>query len=427
MSSLICENCGKEYKRNKSFYLKHIEICGVSKGLKDKKVKNIKDIDLEESSISTSSSLLQKDNKTYKKELGQFYTTNYDYILQNLNIPEKEKNIIEPFAGAGHLLEFIKSSQESCQEYTIEAYDLEPGIDSITKRDTLNNPPSYKGKFILTNPPYLARNKTDSKELFDKYDTNDLYKCFIKQIILDPSRTECSRPSGAWASNGGILIIPLNFWCSIRKSDVELRRDFLNVYDVITINIFEERVFDDTSYTTCSFLFTLKSIKSNPMNVFIYPSKKQFSIELNAKNNYTFGGEIYNLPQSKTITVERLTKDNISDNSEFITNILVKCIDDNIKNKICLSIVDDKERYCDDTPKLSARSYATLVIKPKLSLEQQTKLVKLFNTYLDTQRETYNSLFLTNYRESNSIARKRISFSLVFEIVNYLLGTKFNL
>jgi hypothetical protein len=373
--TLICDNCNKEYK-NKSFYFKHIELC---------------------------------DKKINKKELGQFYTTNYDYILQNLFIPEYEKIIIEPFAGAGHLIEFVKSSK--INEYTIETYDLDPCLDIITKRDTLKSPPSYKGKFIVTNPPYLARNKTESKELFDKYETNDLYKCFIKQIILDPS-------------NGGILIIPLNFWCSIRKSDIELRRDFLNVYNVEFINIFEEKVFEDTSYTTCSFLFTLKK-QVHLINIFIYPSRKQFSIQLNTENNYTFGGEIYNLPVVKSITVERLTKDN--NTSEYITNLLLKCIDDNINSKISLSIVENKHRYCDNTPKLSARSYATLVIKPKLSIEEQNTLVKLFNTYLDIQREKYNSLFLTNFRESNSIARKRISFSLAFEIINYLINTKLNL
>ena len=44
-----------------------------------------------------------------KQKLGQFYTTNYDYILQNLYIPENIKKIIEPFAGNGDLLNFIKN------------------------------------------------------------------------------------------------------------------------------------------------------------------------------------------------------------------------------------------------------------------------------------------------------------------------------
>jgi len=398
--SLQCEKCNKEYKRQ-HFYLKHIETCQKNEA--------------SETSDIPSSSLSEK------KEMGQFYTTNYDYILQNFYIPKKEKNIIEPFVGCGHLLKFLErvNPEESFRQtrtysqYTIEAYDLKPGKTTckldIIIRDTLNNPPSYKNKFILTNPPYLARNKTETKELFDKYDTNDLYKCFIKQIIKDPA-------------NGGIIIIPLNFWCSIRKSDIELRKNFLSVYNIIKINIFEEKVFDDTSYAICSFLFILKNEPQlHPINVIIYPNKKEFNINLNEENNYTFGGDIYNLPQSKSIIVERLTKDNIDDNSEFITNILVKCIDDNIKSKICLNIVDDANRYIDNTPKLSARSYATLIIKPKLSLDKQQKLVELFNTFLNNKRDEYNSLFLTNYRENNTIARKRISFSLVFEIVNYIL------
>jgi len=339
-----------------------------------------------------------------KQELGQFFTTNYNYILQNFSIPEEETKIIEPFVGKGHLLQFINNSK-----YSIEIYDIDPRMDSTIKRDTLKYPPCYKDKFILTNPPYLARNKSVSKTIFDKYNTNDLYKCFIKQIISDPS-------------NGGIIIIPLNFWCSVRKSDVDLRANFLKVYNVITINIFEEKVFEDTGYTICSFLFKLKREEPDPINVFIYPKYKHIKVELNLKNNYTFGGDIYSLPQSQTFTIERLTKDNIIRDTEYITNILVKCIDDNISNKICLKIIDEKQRYCDDSPKRSARSYATLIIKPKITNNQQNKLVSMFNEYLNIKRDKYHSLFLTNYRESNSIARKRISFSLVFEIVNYLLS-----
>lgn len=36
-------------------------------------------------------------------------------------------------------------------------------------------------------------------------------------------------------------------------------------------------------------------------------------------------------------------------------------------------------------------------------------------------RTKYNSLFLTNYRESKKIARKRISFDLVYNIVGMFL------
>ena len=48
-------------------------------------------------------------------------------------------------------------------------------------------------------------------------------------------------------------------------------------------------------------------------------------------------------------------------------------------------------------------------------MEQQKILVEKMNAYIKSHRDKYNSLFLTNYRESNTIARKRISFDLAFK------------
>ena len=143
-----------------------------------------------------------------KSQLGQFYTSNYEYILSNMRIPDDVKTIIEPFVGKGDLLNFI----ENKDNYKIETYDIDPKIDNSIKRDTLSNPPVYKNKFVLTNPPFLARNKSKKKDLYDKYKCNDLYKCFIMNLISD-------------VCQGGIVILPLNFFSSIRKSDVDLRKN----------------------------------------------------------------------------------------------------------------------------------------------------------------------------------------------------------
>jgi hypothetical protein len=143
------------------------------------------------------------------------------------------------------------------------------------------------------------------------------------------------------------------------------------------------------------------------------------SVKLTNKNNYTIGGEIYNLPYNTKYIVQRATKDT----KDNITNILLKCIDDNIDSQLGFTVVSDDDIFIDETPKLSARSYATLVINKKLTLEEQKALVKKMNDYIKVQREKYNSLFLTNYRESNTIARKRISFDLAFRICNYMLSS----
>lgn len=336
-----------------------------------------------------------------KKELGQFFTTNYSYIFQNIEIPNNIEKIIEPFTGNGDLVKFI---EESKNNYEIECYDIDPKKDFIKKRDTLLNPPEYKNKYIVSNPPYLARNKTDNKELFNKYDCNDLYKCFLKEICLQTCL-------------GGILIIPLNFFSSIRKNDIELRRLFLSIFTILKLSIFEEQVFDDTSYTVCSFQFELK--KSNlEFPITIYPSKIIIQTNLNEENNFMIGGSIYKLKYNK-YKITRATSKNKE--SDYLSNILIKCIDDNKKSKIKWSIVDKKDIYIDETPNLSSRTYATLLIEPKIDEQKQKELVKRCNEYLEDYRKKYQSLFLCNYRESKDIARKRISFDLVYDICGFIL------
>lgn len=339
-----------------------------------------------------------------KKHLGQFFTTNYEYILSGFEIPTSEKNIIEPFAGEKHLIKFLNQNNN---KYDIKMYDLDPKSDDIIKQDTITNPPNYNNSYIITNPPYLAKNKSGDKKIFNKYKQDDLYKCFIKTIIQNNP-------------NGGIIIIPLNFLSSIRKADVSLRKEFFKKFKCTKINLFEERVFDDTSYTIISLQFEKNNMNENLFTkMFIFPSGEVITFALNELNNYTIGGEIYNLQNNNNYNITRLTLENIEEN---YSNILVKCIDDNIDNKINLSFVDRNDVYIDNTKNLSARSYMTLIIKPEISEDEQKKLCDEFNEYLNDKRFEFNSLFLSNYRESkNGFARKRISFSLVYKICLYLL------
>jgi hypothetical protein len=350
--------------------------------------------------------IIDEKNKLSKQILGQFYTTKQEYILQGMNIPTNITNIIEPFAGNGDLITFIEKEQEKNNfKYITECYDIDPKHKYITKKDTIKTPPDYNNKYLITNPPYLARNKSKDKLLFDKYDVNDLYKCVIKEILTN-------------ICLGGIIIIPLNFWSSIRTADIELRKSFLKIYDIVLLNIFEEQVFDDTTYTICSFQFEIKKNSHNQLNIIVYPSKTIIQTELNDHNNFMIGGDIYNLKLNNKYKITRLTTKNRSKSN---TNILVKCIDDNSKSQIGLSFVEDKDIYVDDTPNQTARTYATLIIEPKIDKDKQKQLIIKFNKYLDEYRKKYNSLFLTNYRESKDIARKRISFNLVYSITEYIL------
>lgn len=356
-----------------------------------------------------------KREQTVKQKLGQFFTTNYEYIFTNLNIPHSVTHIIEPFAGNKDLLQFVEK-----QRYNIELYDIDPKSNDIIKQDTLLNPPTYTNTFIITNPPYLARNKcNDNKNVFEKYHCNDLYKCFLKSILNE--NNTCV---------GGIVIIPLNFWCSVRKNDIDLRKMFLTMYQIEQLNIFEEQVFKDTSYTVCSFLFLKRVMQpwNSSFQCTIFPTKTLFKANID-ENMAMIGGDIYDLEVSPQYTITRLTKNNYK--NPGATNMYIKCIDDSYESQIEMRLVDDTDIFVDETKNLSARSYATLSITSietgiGITKLQQQRLVRRFNEFLEKNRKLYYSLFLTNYRDTNTknnitIARKRISFDLVYRIIGHLL------
>ena len=56
----------------------------------------------------------------------------------------------------------------------------------------------------------------------------------------------------------------------------------------------------------------------------IYPVNQIINIALHEKNNFTIGGEIYLLPQTKKYEITRLTSKNKG--KDGTTNIFLKCI-----------------------------------------------------------------------------------------------------
>ena len=105
------------------------------------------------------------------------YTTQAEKICGNLKkyIPE-DAFLIEPFVGDGDLLSiFPKNSWE--------VYDIVPtGKENVIIQDTLLNKPDYRNKWVITNPPFLAKNHATDKSYFTQYD--DLYKLISFSISI---------------------------------------------------------------------------------------------------------------------------------------------------------------------------------------------------------------------------------------------------
>lgn len=313
------------------------------------------------------------------------YTTKAQEICANLvhYIPEDAK-LIEPFVGDGDLLSLFPN-------HLWEKYDIEEKQDSI-QQDTLMNPPEYSGKWIITNPPYLAKNKATNKAVFNKYNVDDLYKATLISIL------DCS---------GGILIIPTNFLTDERTGAI--RSQFLNQFKILEMNIFTEPVFVTTTYSVCSFAFirkptATKEVQEFPVN--INPANSQVQIFIYPEYDYRLAGEFYNSLNNVENIFGRLVG---STSKDYITNIKLYALDTRSER---IRVEFEPNHY---QGKSTDRTYATFTCKETLTEEQEKTLIEEFNKQLEEFREKYFDLSMTNYRDYN---RKRISFTFAYQLMS---------
>lgn len=365
-----------------------------------------------------------------KRALGQFFTTNSDYILQGLEEFVKNKEIIDPFAGNQDLLKWAKNN--NCKKTIGFDYDKNY-IDgkNVLLNDSINFPKNYK--FICTNPPYLHKNKA-TKEIKEKFffgknsNFEDLYQVSILSIL------NCDE---------GILIVPLNFLCA--ENSNKIRKLFFEKFEIIKLNIFSEQVFDDTTYNVVSFYFRKKrqSSEKNNIDATIYPENKKTRLTLEKLYDWQFGGDfIYNIKNTKNeLGIFRLTEDYLK-SGEYEVEIALQ----NIKDKRILKISDDikklleknilflraidskngKKIQLEDIRKYkiaglagknTSRNMAHLIFKKEISVDKQIELMYKFNSELSANRNKYMSFFLTNFRDNN---RKRISFETAYKFLNLI-------
>lgn len=325
-----------------------------------------------------------------KKKLGQFYTTNADYILQNLNIPENLP-LIEPFAGNGDLIKWANVDN-------IEMYDIDPKIENCLKRDTLINPPVYTDKFVITNPPYLNKNKSKNKIIFDRYNTDDLYKASILSFI----NGNCM---------GGILIVPVNFIC---QNSSKLRNLFFKNYHITKLNIFEETVFNDTSYPICSFEFHRGGYDENNIDTIFYPSNKKINLKLSKEFSYSITTKLFPKLKSK-YNIRRLVQRDETPNN----NLYLYAIDGGSQtNRIRLEL-NKNHLYGSGTDRSFCSIWSDSLI------ENEEYVVNEFNNRIENLRKEYDNLFLTNFRNSTKhYSRKRISFNQAYSLIEQILKEK---
>lgn len=368
-----------------------------------------------------------------KKQLGQFFTTNSDYILQGLESFVVGKNVIDPFAGGGDLLSW--SSKNNAKN--ILGYDIDDSLvdnKRIFKNDSLENIIKYrKGDFVVSNPPYLNINKANKniKMYFSEFE--DLYQVSISKIMN---------------SFEGILIVPVNFLSA--ENSKKIRNLFFEKFKIVKLNYFKEQVFEDTTYNVIAFYYKLKDkkTKKDKLVLRVFPEKKEHTMILEEKYDWTIGGDFsYTLKVQKNflgayrlrekdlevggkeilagfghVKEKKKLKIKEKDYKKIKSNILLlKAIDTGSENgKIALEDISKYEIDC-LISKESSRNQIQILFKNNIDLFEQKQIIKFFNKEIENLREKYISLFMTNFRDKN---RKRISFDFSYKLINYIYYNK---
>lgn len=369
-----------------------------------------------------------------KKQNGQFFTKNSDYILSNFSQFIKNKIATDPFAGNKDLIKWAEKHGVK----KIIGYDVDPKYTdgkTVFYNDTIIDSKRYN--FIITNPPYLHKNKAD-KETKEKYFSGrnaifeDLYQVSISSIL------NCEE---------GIIVVPLNFLCA--ENSCRIRNLFFDKFEIIKLNIFSEQVFDDTTYNVVSFYFKKreKSLDINKISATIFPNKENVNLILEKRFNWQFGGDFINrVNKTKNyLGIYRLTEDYL-ESGECKIEMALQNVKDKInypvsrafkekmeKNILFLRAIDSKNgkkiqlediRNYDIlglVGKNTSRNMAHLIFAKDITVGEQVELMNEFNSQLNEERNKYFSFFLTNFRDGN---RKRISFELAYKFLNYIYNEK---
>lgn len=335
-----------------------------------------------------------------KKQLGAFYTTNIDEIFGDVfeDFQQYYNNelIYEPCCGNGDIIKYLNNHNI----YNIEAYDITNNTYKNVKiKDTILKPLNYDNCWIVTNPPYLAKNKM-SIEMKNKYNLKDLnnqiedlYEFYVLQLIKS-------------ACLGGILILPTNFLFSYSN---KIRKRFIEKYEIKTLKIYEKQIFNDTTSSVIVFNFIKRETTNYSIKTQLIQKDKveNFVIELSKNNNYIFGFELYKEKYKSNIKLSRYV--NNESGRYYKTNIEIFTLDPKMK------AVYNKNPQLN---KITDRSKINIIINRKLKENEQHYIINKFNEKLSKYRKQYYSLFMSSYRE---FSRKRLNFNLIYIILKNII------
>lgn len=301
---------------------------------------------------------------TQKTNLGQFFTVSTNWLYPQVIRFIKNRKILDPYAGDGNIFQSLVS---------IGINDFR-GMDIDKSKlwnvnDSLKNIPKTD-RMIITNPPYLAKNSANRKNLgtykyFKGNTYSDIYQIALERMLE--------------SHNDIVAIVPETF---INHPICEGR--------LKCITVVEDELFNDTDCPVCVVCYTEKHTQSTK----IYKGDK-YCCTLKQLKKHT-----------KTPTNDINIKFNIKSG-----NIGLRAIDGTGDNDICFCDPSDLDYPVD---KIGTSSRAITIIKV-----DNGDIIDECNRILKEYRNDTYDMLLSPFKgnKKNGTRRRRLDFKTARAII----------
>lgn len=317
-----------------------------------------------------------------KRNLGQYFTKESTWLkpqVERFINKVNPKIILDPFAGAGDLLNTVKKLGFT----QTKGYDIDDSLgwefnNSIENIDKLND------GLILTNPPYLAKNSAKRRGLTS-------YKYFENNRFQDLYQVALSK--ALYACRFSVFIIPETFLISsIFKECLE------------SITVLEDNPFIDTDCPVCICCFDADRAQFTNKGSNIYDIYKD---DLFLFDSYEAE---YRLRRYKPESKFYIKFNDIEG------NLGLRGVDGvSSKNRIRFCRPEDLN-YDVSSIKISSRAITTI----KIEIDINDYFLNNINLLLEDYRAKTHDVFMAPFKNNNKEGkrRRRLDFTLARNFIN---------
>ncbi len=348
-------------------------------------------------------------SKKSKRDLGQFFTRDSVWLRPHIQshieaLRERYTLCVDPFAGDGHLLDLANK-----MGFQIRGHDIDENICTSKEwgapNDSIRQVIFHEGSFVLTNPPYLAKNSAKRMK-------SPMVEYFSPGFIptLDDSRLNVLDDLFKLAIEQTLPKYEDSVWI-VPESGIQDLDDLPHWKDRLhSVTILEENPFNDTEHPVCVMIFStsnpLKEVWKNDTLLGTYD-------ELRRVHNQTAKGPSNLTPM----------KFNAPDGTLGYRAVDGTREDGSMRIKFCRG---EELGYDRSNIKVSSRHLTYIEIE--LEGDLLDSVIADANRRIDAYREATHDVFLTAFMGNTKTGerRRRLDYKLARKIFNEAFRTQTN-